>query len=93
MTPDETVERLRKQMYAARLNDAVPDMVTALRAIMNGVGNDHAFCLAMAITLGMEIASNEGIADRERDNQMASMIEIAQGVYQIIRQGEQEDGI
>lgn len=92
MTPDETVELLRKQMYAARLNDAVPDLVNALRGIMGGVGNDHAFCLAMAITLGVEIASNQGIADAERDNQMASMIEIAHGVYRIIRQGEREDG-
>jgi hypothetical protein len=73
MTPDETITELKRQMYSASVTEESKALVGLLQDLKSAVRSDHAFCLAMAILVGIECATNEAIPEDQRREQLKSM--------------------
>jgi hypothetical protein len=78
----KTIEHLKRMMHTAAISDDVAKAITMLRVVRGMIDNDQAYVLALALCAGVEIATNEGIEDRERETHLEQVVEMLRGAYQ-----------
>jgi hypothetical protein len=81
MSTDDTVESLRNAMYSAATGETTKELVNLLQQLRDAVNADHAFTMAMAIAVGFEVATNQGVRESQREQQRDEMIEMLRMAY------------